>query len=78
MCLRRSIAKLDASRLAAPANIDLGFDDNRPAQLAGNRFSLFRRIGHSSRLNRDAIARQNIFGLIFVNFHRTNAPYATS
>ena len=67
------IAKLNATRFAASANVDLGFNDNRPAQFAGNGFGLLWCAGYTSGLNRNTVAGQKSFGLIFVHLHCTNS-----
>src|ERR1019366_1854271 len=49
--------------------IDLSFNNNGSAEFVGDNFSLFWCIRYASWLDRNAIACQNIFGLIFMNLH---------
>ena len=74
------LAKFDAAleavfkrSLAAPAGMDLGFDDDAGAALGEELFGnplAARASGKLRRRNRDAVLGQQLAGLIFVNIHR--------
>src|SRR5687767_11380167 len=69
--LLRVARQLDAAGFAAPAGMDLGFNDTGAAAKPNcRRFGLFRRCGNFAPGNRNAVALENLFGLIFVNIHR--------
>jgi hypothetical protein len=68
-CLFWRIAELNAASFAATPDVDLCLDDNGYAEFAGDSLGLFGGLGDTPRLDRNAIARQNIFRLVLVNLH---------
>jgi hypothetical protein len=75
--LRRG-AGLDAAALAAPAGVDLRFDDSRSAQFAGHLTRLSSRRGDSAARDRNAVAGEQRLGLVLVDFHRVSLERSES
>ena len=63
------MGQLDATALAAPAGVNLRFDDHRTAERFGGRFRLFHRVRHVAAGHRNVILGQDGLCLILVNFH---------
>ncbi len=59
----------DAAALAAPAGVNLRFDDHAAADLLGRRFRLIHRERNFAPRHRDSVLGQDRLGLILVNFH---------
>ena len=69
--LVRLLRDFDAAALAAPAGVNLGLDDDRPAsETARDSCGLFGRVGDFTARDRYAILRQDLLRLILVNLHR--------
>ena len=68
----RRVAELDAARLAASADVDLRLDDDGFAELARDGLGLLGGRGDLARLDGDAVAPQDVLGLILVNLHCRN------
>ena len=66
------VAELDAACLAASADVDLRLDDDRFAELARDGLGLLWGRSDLPRLDRNAVAPQDVFGLILVNLHCRN------
>ena len=76
----RGLAKLHAAlkaalerALAASAGVDLRFHDDEflalGEKLFGDRLGRFGRVAHFAGRDGDAVLRQKLFGLVFVNVH---------
>ena len=63
------LGQLDAAGLAAPADQHLRLDDDHLADAPGDGLGLVRRVGHFPGVHRDAVPRQDLFGLVFVYIH---------
>ena len=67
--------QLHPTPFAAPASVDLGFDDvpagtGIGSQLFGGGYGLLGRVGYDAFLHADAVFFQDFFALIFVNVHK--------
>ena len=60
---------LDAAAFAAPAGMNLRFDDHAAADLFRRRFRLIHRERNFAPRHRDSVLGQDRLGLILVNFH---------
>jgi len=58
-----------APGLAAPADQNLGLDNGASAQLFSDLTGCCSCLGNTSARDRDPIASENLFGLVFVKFH---------
>ena len=67
--LFRRAHHLDAAGLAPTAGVDLGFDYRLPAQLLGGLAGFLGRVSQYAPGHRDAVASENLFGLILVQLH---------
>ena len=67
--LIQGFCKLYAATLAAASGMNLGFDDDRTAELLRCRTSFFFCIGNFATRYSNAIARQNLLGLVFMYLH---------
>ena len=62
--------QFDTASFAAPTGMNLGLDNpNRSAKLLGSLNSLLNSEGWNSSGNGHAKLTQNVFALLFVNFH---------
>ena len=68
--LRFALRELDAATLAAPAGVDLGFDDgDGPAELVVGRADLLRRVAEDAPRHRNPVLFEEHFGLVLVDLH---------
>ena len=66
---RRVLGHLDAAAFAAPAGMNLRFDDHAAADFFRRRFRLIHRERNFAPRHRDFVLGQDRLGLILVNFH---------
>ena len=68
------LGELDAAALAAPARVDLRLHDPHPDALRlhrlGRRDGLVDGLCDAPVLDRDAVVSENLFRLVFVDFHQ--------
>ncbi len=60
---------LDSAAFSAAASVDLGFDNDSPAQFFGDTVGVFGILGEGALRNGDSELFENFFTLVFVNFH---------
>ena len=61
--------ELDAAALAAAAGVDLGLDDDGGTDFFGDGAGLSSGGGDAAARDGDAVAREDLLGLVFVDFH---------
>ena len=61
--------ELDPARLAAPADLNLGLDDDREAELLGGLDGLAHRRGMPSLRHRNGVFLEELLSLVFEEVH---------
>ena len=65
----RRLGDLDATGLAAPADLHLGLDDGDAAEPLGDLPGLLRRGGHLTEADRHAMLLEQLLGLVLEQIH---------